>query len=431
MKCNLLCIFSVIDSTTNQVIKRIPVGSQPVTVSIDSVEKGINSIAFVANLESNSVSVIDSTRNEVYSPVLSVGKEPSDLTVNDIANRLYVANRGSDSVTVIDYYISTDGKFKNTTITNVPVQKYPSSIAINPQTNRVYVTNYYSNTVSVIDGGTNTVMDTIGVGANPSSIAINPQTNKLYVTNYGSNTVSVIDGGSDRLLANIGVGSFPYKAYYNPKTQIISVLNVGSKTISEIKDTHLLAGITFNVNPSNSGQIDCNGNTISDVDYERFYVGSEIICKARPSSDYAFKSWSTNLPLKSSTSSIASINSSDYGNVTANFQIPVEITLPKAYWEQLYVVLISIMVPAIAGWSIPAIAGYVNSVRQRKVLRTVMGQIMEINNRIHEQKQRRRALEDIQVEIVKKLTEGKISETQYDILNNKISESISEIESDS
>lgn len=142
---------------------------------------------------------------------------------------------------------------------------------------------------------------------------------RIYVANYGSDTVSVIDGASNQVLVNVGVGSFPYKVYHNPKTHIISVINVGSRTISQIKDTSLLAGITFNVNPSNSGRLDCNGKTISGVDYERYKADSEIKCKADPSSDYVFRSWSANLPLESGSSSVTSFNSSDYGNVTANF----------------------------------------------------------------------------------------------------------------
>ena len=59
---------SVIDSSTNEVVKEIAVGNQPVAVIVDSTEKGISSLAFVANLESNSVSVIDAARNECILP---------------------------------------------------------------------------------------------------------------------------------------------------------------------------------------------------------------------------------------------------------------------------------------------------------------------------------------------------------------------------
>ena len=103
--------------------KDIAVGNRPVTVVVDKIEKGINSLVFVINIDSNSVSVIDATKNVLISPALSVGSEPNSIALNEVTNRLYVVNRGSNTVSVIDYYISTQGKFKNMTIANIQVQK--------------------------------------------------------------------------------------------------------------------------------------------------------------------------------------------------------------------------------------------------------------------------------------------------------------------
>jgi YVTN family beta-propeller protein len=64
---------------------------------------------------------------------------------------------------------------------------------VNPTRNRIYVANAGSNTVSVIDGTTNTVVATVTVGTTPFGVAANPVTNRIYVTNAGSNTVSVIE----------------------------------------------------------------------------------------------------------------------------------------------------------------------------------------------------------------------------------------------
>jgi YVTN family beta-propeller protein len=414
---------SVIDGSTDDVIKDISVGNHPVTVLVDNTEKGENGLVFVANHQSNTISVIDATKNELLSPAIPVGSEPSGLAVNEIANRLYVANRGSDTVSVIDYFLSNQAEFKNFTIANITVQKYPSDIAINPDTNRIYVANYYSDSISVIDGATNTVSSTIKVGVNPSSIAINPDTNRIYVTNYGSNSVSVIDGVTNRVLEEVAVGNFPFSIFHNPKTHINYVINLGSRTISEMKDRSLLAGITYNINPSHSGHINCNGTRVSDTGYIRYEVGSKIACEAQPNSDYIFRSWSASIPLQSGAASTTAFKSSDYGNVTANFQVPVEVTLPKAYWEQLYIVLISIMVPAVAGWSIPAITAYVSRVRQRKVLRYCMGNIIQIHEDTQNDKDKHMSLLDkARIDIVGKLTQGKINERQYDILNNKISD---------
>ena len=48
---------------------------------------------------------------------------------------------------------------------------------------KVYVANLGSNTVSVIDTATNTVTDTVNVGSYPRGVAVNPDGKKVYVTN--------------------------------------------------------------------------------------------------------------------------------------------------------------------------------------------------------------------------------------------------------
>ena len=71
----------------------------------------------------------------------------------------------------------------------------PDAIARNPFNGDMYVANRGSNTVSVIDDTTNLVTATIPVGSTPyGGIAFNEDNGDTYVTNAGSNTVSVIDG---------------------------------------------------------------------------------------------------------------------------------------------------------------------------------------------------------------------------------------------
>ena len=81
-------------------------------------------------------------------------------------------------------------------IAYVAVRNGPSEVAGNAVTNRVYVANSGDNTVTVLDGVTNSVVATVAVGTFPSGITawVNPSDNRtyLFVTNFGDNTVSVI-----------------------------------------------------------------------------------------------------------------------------------------------------------------------------------------------------------------------------------------------
>ncbi|MEP0824876.1 MAG: YncE family protein [Nitrososphaera sp.] len=81
----------------------------------------------------------------------------------------------------------------------------PSSIAINEKTNFVYVANRNSDTVVVIDGTTNKVVDSITVGFSPADVAVNPNTNFIYVTKLDVGTVSVIDGSTNRIIKNMEI----------------------------------------------------------------------------------------------------------------------------------------------------------------------------------------------------------------------------------
>ena len=416
---------SVIDGATDSISDEIPVGNNPVSLEIDNIEKSIKGLIFVVNSDSNSITVIDSTSNNILSNNITVGKNPSSIALDPITNRLYVTNKGSDSISIIDYFLSDNNKFHMTSNSTIRVGTSPTGIAINPDTNTIYVANYYDNSISIINGSAKNVDEVINVETNPSSIDIDPSSNKIYVANYGSDSISVIDGSTNTIINTIKVDKFPRGLYYNQESEILHVISSQSNTISQIKNTTLLTGITYNINPPDSGYLTCNDIKISKNDYIKYEYGSNIICKAEPKSDYIFSSWLSNLPLDTETKPITTFNSNGYGNLTANFQIPVEVTLPKEYWEQLYIVLFTVMIPAIIGWLIPSILESVNNYRQRRVMKGYISQIMSYENKIrqgNEVKQNISELEKIRLDIMSKLAEGKISESQYEILDGKISE---------
>jgi YVTN family beta-propeller protein len=119
------------------------------------------------------------------------------------ASYAYVANAGSDSVSVIN-------TASNTVTATVPVGSYPLGVAVNPAGTFVYVANYYSNSVSVINTASNTVTATVPVGTAPVGVAVNPAGTFVYVANISSNSVSVIDTASNTVTATVPVGSGPY-----------------------------------------------------------------------------------------------------------------------------------------------------------------------------------------------------------------------------
>ncbi|PYU98366.1 MAG: hypothetical protein DMG26_18855, partial [Acidobacteria bacterium] len=91
----------------------------------------------------------------------------------------YVANGDSNSVSVID-------TSSNTVVATVAVGSIPFGVAITPDGTRAYATNRGSNSVSVIDAASNTVVATVAVGGAPEGVAITPDGARAYVTNQSS-----------------------------------------------------------------------------------------------------------------------------------------------------------------------------------------------------------------------------------------------------
>ena len=89
--------------------------------------------------------------------------------LNPVGSRAYVANSNSNTVSVID-------TASNTVVGTVPLGNVtPRAIAINPAGSRVYVataSSTSSNSVSVIDTASNTVVGTVPVGSSSNGIAV-------------------------------------------------------------------------------------------------------------------------------------------------------------------------------------------------------------------------------------------------------------------
>lgn len=123
---------------------------------------------------------------------ISVGSDPDGTAVDAVTGMVYVANAGSNSVSVID------GATGTVTAT-IPVGSEPAGIAVDDDTDMIYVANHGAPTVSVIDGGTNTVAATLTVGTTvgPDAVAVDPATDQIFVTTYGY--IAEIDGATDQV----------------------------------------------------------------------------------------------------------------------------------------------------------------------------------------------------------------------------------------
>jgi len=125
-----------------------------------------------------------------------------------------------------------DGATSNTT--KVTVGKVPTAVVVSPVTNKIFVANSGSNNVTVIDGASNGTT-TVAAGTYPAVVTVNPVTDKIYVANQGSRNVTVIDGAGYGT-TTVSAGSTPYAAAVNPVTDKIYFALGSANNVAVITD---------------------------------------------------------------------------------------------------------------------------------------------------------------------------------------------------
>ena len=135
----------------------------------------------VSNWGDESVSLVDAESLKELGRI-KTGSQPNDMVwAKD--GRLYVANAGSNTVSVI-----RDGKVAETIRTSLdpkaPVGSTPDAVVLSPDGKRLFVANADNNDVAVIDVADkeeSRVLGFIPTGWYPSSLAISPDGRKLFI----------------------------------------------------------------------------------------------------------------------------------------------------------------------------------------------------------------------------------------------------------
>lgn len=157
----------------------------------------------VANRESDSVSVIDvAARREIRR--IPVGTHPFGLTLSPDGTRAFTANVLSDDVSAIDVAAG-----RETGRVATGQRPYVIAFAPGPGGLRGFVTDQYSNTVTVFDPATMTRVGTVDVGDHPEGIAATRDGRTIVVANWGDNGLSLIDPATLTVTGTVATGDGP------------------------------------------------------------------------------------------------------------------------------------------------------------------------------------------------------------------------------
>ncbi|MCC5665357.1 beta-propeller fold lactonase family protein [Nostoc sp. CHAB 5784] len=188
---------SIVDTTTRQVLKeikffrpgdRIATGEFPFDVAIKSAENGAAAKVFVTSQRDNEVVAVSIASGQITR--IPVGSQPNKVLLSTDQKRLYVANGNSDSVSVLD--TNTNSVVQTISLSR-PSDQYkganPNSVALSPDERQLYVTLGGENAVAVVDlQSSGRVIGRIPTGWYPNSVSVSKDGQKLYVVNAKSNS---------------------------------------------------------------------------------------------------------------------------------------------------------------------------------------------------------------------------------------------------
>ena len=174
---------------------------------------------YVTNYLANTASVIDAGTRKVIATV-RVGVAPTQMAVSPDRRSLYIANAGSNTVSVLN---TADDTIARTVA--LPRGSSPTGVALSPAGRYLYTADGGSNRVSVIDTRTKRVVASARVGTQPVSVAVAPDGKTVYTANSGSGNVSVIDARTKRVVRSIRAGRFPSGVAVTPDGASVYVTN--------------------------------------------------------------------------------------------------------------------------------------------------------------------------------------------------------------
>src|SRR6266478_2850424 len=201
-----------------------------------------SSRAVAMNPETGKVYAVDTSRNavSVFDPrtqaisSVRVGAGPIALAVNAATNRIYVANSGGGSISVID------GK-NDSAVATLSVGPRPYVVAVNPTTNRIYVSNTFSDLITVIDGATNSTA-TVRAGS-ADAIAVDAKLDKVYLLGYENTNLTVMDQTTN-IIGKKQVGMHPWAMAVDEATSTLYVTRVGNGELLELDEK---SGVTTTI----------------------------------------------------------------------------------------------------------------------------------------------------------------------------------------
>jgi len=224
---------SIITISSNTVIATVNTGTyggaNEITFSPDGSRYYVSSYNY-------GVTALDTQDNSVIGSLSFGFNDAIGIAVNPLTEELLVTNMGNaphpgSTLSVVDPQSLTVTK-------TITVGNQPSGVSVSGDGSSIYVVNFGSSNVTVIDAATYSVTATISVGSQPWYAYVSEDSSCVCVPNGASDSVSIIETTSNTVTETIGVSGGPFALTILPNAEVpgVTISSVTSPAVNTLFD---------------------------------------------------------------------------------------------------------------------------------------------------------------------------------------------------
>ncbi|MEQ2527679.1 cytochrome D1 domain-containing protein [Bacillaceae bacterium CLA-AA-H227] len=194
----------VVDTEIEEIIKEIQSPSKS-PAHIDFSNDG--SLAFISNVMSNDISLIDTKKMEVIATI-PVGTTPNELEPSMDDKYIFTANVTDGTISVVDV-------LKQKVIKTIETGDGTHGLELSPDGKFLYAANRSSNDLIKLNLENYEITKRVITGDTANHVSFVPGSEKLYVTNKDSNDLTVVVDESFEIVKKIKLGKTPHEISFS------------------------------------------------------------------------------------------------------------------------------------------------------------------------------------------------------------------------
>ena len=216
----------VLDTRTNQVTARIPIGQLAYAIDFS----GDGSRAYIATAGSDSVVAIDCESHAIIARARS-GREPVLARVSPDGETVLVVNRGDATLAIHDAKtLALRAK--------VRVASQPEDVAVRPDSSVAFVLSRKEPRLSVVDLQRSVLLTNLELAGKPSDMLLKPDGGELYVISPEAHGLQVINTWTHEVGDYVMLGSAPTHGVLFPDVGALFVSDTAAGRVTPVDITN-------------------------------------------------------------------------------------------------------------------------------------------------------------------------------------------------